>query len=68
MNQYNFIVGENGELAMIDFNDMVRSYRVFEIGHCIAYLVEAQQCDLMVSMQPEVVNRVLREDAFVLML
>ena len=49
VNEYNVIVGEDGEPGIIDFNDMIRSYRVFDLGHCIGYMLEAQNCDLEVG-------------------
>ncbi|KAL5265765.1 hypothetical protein ACHWQZ_G006468 [Mnemiopsis leidyi] len=49
VNEYNVIVGEGGEPGIIDFNDLTRSYRVFDLGHCVGYMVEAQDCDLYVG-------------------
>ena len=49
VNDYNVIVGEDDELGIIDFNDMTFSYRVFDLGHFLGYMIAAQHCNLSVS-------------------
>ena len=49
MNEHNIIVGEEDELGLIDFNDLILAYRVFELGPLIGYMLTAQQCNLAVS-------------------
>ena len=48
VNEYNIVVGEDGDINIIDFNDLSYCYRVFEVAHCIGYMMEAQKCDIQV--------------------
>ena len=49
VNVYNIIIGEDDEMSIIDFNDMILSYKVFDLGHFIGYMTNAQDCNLKVS-------------------
>ncbi|XP_063679839.1 hydroxylysine kinase-like [Bolinopsis microptera] len=46
VNEYNIILGEDDEMWIIDFNDLILSYRVFDLGHFIGYMTCAQHCNL----------------------
>ena len=36
-------------IGVIDFNDMVKACRVFELGHLLCYMLLSHDCDLKVQ-------------------
>ena len=49
LNEMNLLVNDTGELSgVIDYTDMVYSYRIFDIGNCLAYMMMhflSEECD-----------------------
>lgn len=44
------VVTANKGIGVIDFNDMIKACRVFELGHLLCYMLLSQNCDLQVSL------------------
>ena len=49
VNEFNIILGDKDEISIIDFNDMIISYRVVDLANCIGYMNMSQRGDLQVG-------------------
>jgi len=49
LNENNLVVTADRGIGVIDFNDMVKACRVFELGHLLCYMLLSHDCDLKVA-------------------